>query len=366
MPIMNCCLIKTKWLLGLFTGIIIISMLAGCSTSGTVNKESNNSAKIVTVQDSADRYVEVPHPVNKIVVLWDNPTEAIKVLGAIDRIVGIDVATKALVDKGLYPELKNTPVIGSWDEPNYEKIAELKPDVVIMLSSYSPMPDEVQKQLEPFGIAVVVLDFYQTERYSREIATLGFMLGLEDKAAEYISFYEDTLDMIASRIKEIPDGERKLVYFEAEADFMTYGGAGDGCGIPGMLRAAGAIDLYPEITATTFEVDREDVAKKNPDFIFKGQPAGYFLADDTSFKSVHNSIVARPELAKTKAVSNGDVYVISFDITGGARKIFGPMFLAKIIYPDKFKDFNPESVLKEYTEKYLDRTWKGVYVYSAK
>ena len=143
--------------------LLAMSMVVNFSQSGckmeTVGEEfieeealfevdnSMDYKESVTIQDSADRYVEVSYPVERIVVLWDNPTEVLKALGAADRTVGIDIATKNWVDKGLYPELKDIPVVGSWDEPNYEKIAELEPDAVIMLSSYPPLPDEVQKQL---------------------------------------------------------------------------------------------------------------------------------------------------------------------------------------------------------------------------
>ncbi|HDQ06446.1 MAG TPA: hypothetical protein ENN36_06980 [Candidatus Bathyarchaeota archaeon] len=190
--------------------MITIAFGGGYALSQQVTvQENNNQKKVVTVQDSANRIVEVPYPVERIVVLWDNPTEEIKALGAIDRIVGIDTATKEDVNKGLYPELEDTPVIGSWDEPSYEAIAELDPDVVIMLSSYSPFPDEVQERLEPFGIAIVGLDFYRTDVFFREITILGFMLGLEDEAVDYIAFFQDTLDMISSRLSDIPDNERK-------------------------------------------------------------------------------------------------------------------------------------------------------------
>jgi iron complex transport system substrate-binding protein len=348
--------------------VLIFSAFGGgyaISQQVSSNRTDNSRKETITVQDSADRYVKVPYPVERIVVLWDNPTEEIKALGAIDRIVGIDIATKDKVDQGLYPELLNTPVVGSWDEPNYEKIAELDPDVVIMLSSYPPLPDDVQKQLEAFDIAVVGLDFYRTEVYLREVKTLGFMLGLDNETEEYVAFFEDKFDMISSRISEIPDEERKSVYFEgADAEYQTYGGADYGCGIPAMIRAGGGIDLYPEISAYSFEADPEDIAQRDPDVIFKGQPGGYFLTDNSEFKSVHNSITSRPELAETTAVTNGDVYVISFDVTGGARKKFGPMFIAKTLYPDKFTDFDPESVLKEYYETYLDLPCQGVYVYS--
>jgi len=355
--------------------VLLIAMLmvaAGCASKNAGSTASPDASaspaaeaaqKTVTVQDSANRIVEVPCPVKSIVVLWNNPTEIIAALGAADRIVGIDTSTKEDLDKGYYPELKDAVDVGSYDEPNYEQIAKLDPDVVIMLSSYPPLPDEVQTQLDPYGIPVVALDLYMTESFNREVSTLGFMLGLEDKANELISFFKEPLDKITSVVSEIPDSERKTVYFEAAKDWGTYGGAGYGCGVPGIIRAAGGIDLYPEISASYFEADPEDIANRNPDVIVKGQNDGYFLADTAGFKTVNDAILARPELAKTTAVQDKSVYTLSFDVAGGARKLFGPMYLAKIMYPDKFADFDPDTYLKEYLEKYLGRTWQGVYVY---
>jgi iron complex transport system substrate-binding protein len=348
----------------IISAILIVSAFAGGFLASQANASTSNK-NTVTVQDSADRYVEVPYPIESIVVLWDNPTEVIAALGASDRIVGIDIATKDDVDAGLYPELTDVAVIGSYDEPNYEKIADLNPDVVIMLSSYAPLPDEVASQLEPFGIAVVALDFYRTDVYYREVATLGFMLGLEDKAASYTTFLQDVTDMISERLSTLSDDQRKTVYFEGAAEYGTYGGGGYGCGIPAMIVAGGGIDLYPEITAEYFEVDPEDVAMRNPDVIMKGQSAGYFLTNNTQFQTVYDSIVSRPELSGTTAIRNGDVYVVSFDVTGGARKIFGPMYITKVLYPDLFADFSPDAVLQEYLETYLGRTWQGMYLYTA-
>jgi iron complex transport system substrate-binding protein len=354
-----------KYLAIIIAAILIISAFVGGYYASQAGANSPNGKQTVTVQDSADRYVEVPYPVESIVVLWNNPPEVIKALGAVDRIVGIDAATKADVDKGLYPELVNTPVIGTYDEPNYEAIAKLDPDVVIMLSSNSPLPSEVASQLSSFGIAVVGLDFFRTDVYYREVATLGFMLNLEDKASELTSFLKETTDMITERVSTLSQDKLKTVYFEGAAEYGTYGGAGYGCGIPGMIVAGGGIDLYPEISAQYFEADPEDVAQRNPDFIFKGQSAGYYLTNNTQFETVRNTILARPELAHTTAVKNGDVYTISFDVSGGARKIFGPMFIAKTLYPELFTDFNPEDVLHEYIETYLGRPWQGVYEYPA-
>lgn len=332
----------------------------GFESAGNSSSAENDT---ITITDSANRTVEVPYPVESIVVLWDNPPEELRSLGAIDRIVGIDTATKEKVDKGFFPELEDVPVIGSYDEPDYEKIAELNPDVVIMLSSYAPLPDEVQEKLEPFGIKVVALDFYMVEEWEREVTTLGKMLDKEEEAKEYIAFFQEYWDMLEERSATISEDEKKTVYFEGAKTYQTYGGADYGSGIPGMIRAAGGLDLFPEREEYAFEVDPEEVAARNPDVIFKGTSIGYYLTNTTECAAIRDEVASRPELSGTTAVQNGDVYFISFDVAGGARKKLGPMYLAKKVYPELYTDMDPDAILKEYLETYQGLDYQGVYIY---
>lgn len=337
---------------------------SGCISQSAFNELGEDSSKnTIKIQDSAGRYVEVPQPVERIVILWDNPAEELRSLGATERIVGIDTETKKKVDAGFFPELADVPVVGSWDEPDYEKIAELKPDVVIMLSSYPPLPDDVQKKLEPFGIAVVGLDFYRVNVWEREVRTLGFMLDAEEETDRYIHFFTDEWALIKERTKDIPDGEMKKVYFEGLESYQTYGGADYGCGIPGMVRAAGGIDLFPEFSAYAFEVDPEEVAGRNPDVIIKGSTQGYFANESSKFEIILTEITNRPELTDTNAVKSGNVYVISWDAAAGARKKFGPIYLAKIFYPEKFEDYDPNLIMKQYLEVFQGVEYQGVYCY---
>lgn len=325
---------------------------------------ASDSREIITIVDSAGRSVEVPYPVESVVVLWSNPAKEMRALGAVERIVGMDQSTKDEVDKGTLPELAEVPVVGTQEEPNYEKIAELKPDVVICLSAgYPPEPDEVQKKLDPFGIKVVGLDFYRTEVWFDEIEILGEMLGKMAQAEEYMDFFRGYYDQINETLAMISDSEQKTVYFEGARTYLTYGGAGYGSGIPNMIRAAGGKDLYPERSELAFDVNPEDVAGRNPDVIFKGTPLGWNAENAGEFEALRNEIMGRPELAKTTAVQNGEVYVISFDVAGGAGKKFGPVFLARTLYPDKFQDMDPTEFYREYLERFQGLEYRGVYLY---
>jgi iron complex transport system substrate-binding protein len=67
--------------------------------------------------------------------------------------------------------------------------------------------------------------------------------------------------------------------------------------------------------------------------------------------------------SETTAVKDGEVYAISFDATAGLRKKFGPLFIAKALYPETFSDLDPESFLMTYLEDYLGLEPQGFYIY---
>jgi len=356
-------LCKKKMLLqlALLAVLLVVATCAGAAASDPGTNPANSTINIV---DSAGRSVDVPHPLQSVVVLWSNPAKEIRAIGAVDRIVGMDQSTKDEVDKGTLPELVDVPVVGTQEEPNYEKIAELNPEVAICLSAgYPPEPNEIQSKLEPFGIKVVGLDFYRTEVWFDEIEKLGKMLDKEKEASQYADFFRSYYDQVNSAIASIPDAEKKNVYFEGAKRYQTYGGAGYGSGIPNMIRASGGKDLYPEREELAFEVNPEDVAKRNPDVIFKGTSLGWNAENDTEFQNLRDEILNRTELASTNAVKNGQVYVISFDVAGGAGKKFGPVFLAKTLYPEKLPNLDPLAFYREYLQKFQGREYKGVYLY---
>ena len=321
--------------------------------------------KELTILDSADRTVTIPKPVERIVVLWTNPPEEIRALGAIDRIVGINLATYEKTDY-FFPELMDVPMVGSYAEPNYEMIIDLDTDVVIMLATYPPLPDEVQDILAPAGIKVVGLDFYRVDVFYKELATLGYILDTEEQAEEYINFFQSWTDRIDQVVEDLEPAEKKTVYFEQVAKYHSYGGAGYGCGVPGTVRAAGGIYIYDDVSEYSFEVDPEELVKRNPDVIVKLANAGnggYTLTETNELKEVRDEIMNRPEMSLVTAVKNDDVFVINMGISGGARKLFAPVFMAKCLYPEKFEDMEPHDFIKEYLEEWQNLPYQGVYLY---
>jgi len=138
--------------------------------------------KEITVVDSADRIVTVKKPVERIVVLNSDAAEAVQILDAVDKVVG--VSTSVFKKSYYFPEMVKRTSIGKWNEPNYEAIIELNPDIVIGYVKWPPIT-EVEEKLDPAGITAIALDFYKQDILREEVEKLGYILNKKERAERY-------------------------------------------------------------------------------------------------------------------------------------------------------------------------------------
>jgi len=93
--------------------------------------------KTRTITDARGIQVTIPYEVKRVLTLREVHTEMCIVLGAEDRIVGIDDGTKAnrsygVMNVKLRPALQNLPCPISGKNLNLEEIIALKPDVIFL------------------------------------------------------------------------------------------------------------------------------------------------------------------------------------------------------------------------------------------
>ena len=105
-------------ILGWFTVLV----LAMCSATWAQGPET-------VVTDSLGRSVHIPVPVRRVVSLSASGVECIQIMERIDTLVGITEHTKTR--KAQFPEVARLPSVGRGFMPNFEVIAELRPDVIL-------------------------------------------------------------------------------------------------------------------------------------------------------------------------------------------------------------------------------------------
>ncbi|MEM2866077.1 MAG: ABC transporter substrate-binding protein [Candidatus Hadarchaeales archaeon] len=316
----------------------------------------------LTTVDDSGKYVEVPQPVERVVLLHSDAGEIVCALGAENLVVGVSPTTK----RKMAPKFDNLPEVGSCSSPNYEAILELQPDLVITYSGSVGSEEELRKRLEPLGIRILCLDAYKLELIPRDVRLLGLVLGKGERAEEYAGFFERNLKLIENRVSGLSPENKVRVYVEGHKDYQT---ASYGTMAHGIVTAAGGLNLAAGEPTSYPIVSPEWVLEKNPDVILKNVGSkvlpggGRALTDPEPLREAWRSLVGRTGWAGLKAVEENRVYVMSWDLWGGGSQVVAICYAAKRFYPQLFLDLNPSSVHRELMENFWGLEYGGAYVY---
>ena len=327
--------------------------------------------KELTIVDSADRIVTVKKPVNRIIPFSDPEADAIRVLGAEDKVVGIG---SGLADEEiLLPVMSKLPTVGSGGSlPDIEKILELNPDIVISLGT--TRNHKLEEKLEPAGISVIKLELRWPKTVLGEFMKLAYIIDKEDKAEEIISWWGGYMDMFKSRTEKLSEEQKPQVFIErypTPSNTLRYVSGGGSFGDQ-QCEIAGAINVASELPSVARNVDPEWVARQdNIDIIIQvvlsSTPSGYGVDDLSGVKAVREADLSNPVFKNINAIKNGDVYGTACDIRNGLQMVIGTAYWAKLFQPDLFEDLDPEAIQQEYLTRFqrvnYDLDEHGVFFY---
>ena len=311
------------------------------------------AASAATVVDALGKTVEIKTPLQKIVVLNTDALEALRVLGADDKVVGVHSGIDK--DGGLWPHMLQKPQVGRWNEPNVEAIVKLAPDMVLQYASTAPFLDE---RLKPFGIAVLRLDFYKIHTLEREMAVLGGLLGKQEDARRFGAWHREILNGIKQRLASV--AVKKRAYLEHYSDYST---SGPGSGLQQLCEMAGCVNVAASLKGAYPKVSPEWVVAENPDIVLKmlGKVDSYLQKDASVYNRMRDSVAARPAWKHTRAVQNGQVHVMNGALTSSPRAAVAVAYVAQWMHPEAMRTLNPDALHQEYMEKFLRMPFKGRY-----
>ena len=258
-----------------------------------------------------------------------------------------------------WPVLKDVEVAGNFSEPNYEKIVELDPQLVFTCDLGVP---ETETQLEPLGIPVARLNFYKPNTFANDIMILGMILDKEDEAQDLVDFFEQNLDAVQTEVAGLSPEEKATIYYEG-GDYISVAGSS---GWQEVIVLAGGINIFAsEATGSwgTCEVSPEAILEKDPSAVWKYYPGGYVPAEQSEMESTYNSLTNRAGWADLAAVDNNKVIVMNYWMAKGCGKLVTICYMAKLLYPEKFVDMDPEDISREWIEEFQGVEYIGGYAY---
>lgn len=333
----------------------LLALVCFCSAEGSI-----------TVTDDLGREVTLEKPAERIAFEHYAPAEAIKIVGAWDKLVARD---GYITDEEFFPNLDTIPAI-SPEKPtgkldlDYEKIYELRPDLMVVQKQdwNDEQYNEMFKKLEP-EIPVVILDFIDPVSQPESIEKLGKLTGTEARAQEYADFVRSITSGINAKTSVLADEEKPDVFFKGPAykpeQIFTYG---NGMKLwANMLNLAGGRNAVDNQSAAWFEVEPEWLLNQPIDImVVHSREAmypdifGYQAQDQTVAKekadTLITNLISTPIFSGNDAVKNNQVYLIADPLTGTPRSIIGVAYLAKWLHPELFSDMNPEEIHQQYLD----------------
>ncbi len=335
----------------------------------TINLEnpasSGSGNSTITVTDALERRVKLPYPVRKVVIADDEVAELVQLIGAADKVVGIEPSIKT---RGYFPLMADKPVTGSqFRGLNYELIAKLKPDVVILMD-VGPI-GKIIDELDKIGIKSIVISI-KPQNIPETIRLLGKIFGKEKRAEELLQWWFSKWSFLEEKLKDVKDKPKLKVFVgmgfrpTSKLPTRTWGKLAKWNYILEKLHMENIASAKLDKSG---QLDLEYIVEANPDIILVGDWSdnwlGYTKNNTSLARKLVESILSDPVLQSVNAVKNHKVFVIHYVMLGSFRSVIGAYYLAKIAYPELMKDVDPEEINKEYFEHWLGVPYKGVWFY---
>lgn len=349
---------------------LTVGTFAGCAGGETNEAEDSKTEEMsdkdseqevskdtITITDHADREVEVPAEINRIVVADIYPMASVLTvfLGSAKKLVGIDPVCMSAAESGLlgelFPEIldADTSFMNGADL-NVESLLALEPDVVFCSAGNSELISTLENaQIPAVGISPSKWDYDILETYDQWTALLSQMFPENSNKSEEISAYsKEVYEQVQEMVKDIPQEEKKKVLFLFQYDdqqMVTSGKHFFGqfwCDAVGALNAAEEI----EVDNSNAVINMEQVYQWNPDVIIITN------FTPTQPEDLYHNAVGGDDWSTVKAVQDKQVYKMPLgtyrSYTPSADTPVTLYWMAKTVYPDLFPDLDITKEVKDY------------------
>lgn len=196
-------------------------------------------------------------PPQRIVSTAPSLTEILFALGLGPRVVGVTEFCR-------YPaEAARKPKIGTFLEPNFERILAQRPDLVLVVRN----PVRLAERLSQLGLHAVEIPQDTVGEILASIRQIGRLAGVEARANELAASIQRDLDAVRRRAEGLP--RRKVLFLVGRSPGTLQGmvGVGPGTFIDELIRLAGGENVLAGSPMAYPRVSVEQILAADPDVI---------------------------------------------------------------------------------------------------
>lgn len=314
--------------------------------------ESDSDGEGISIVDDVGRVVELEGPAESVIAYNNYNQEFVRALGAADKVVAM--SDSAADQPDYWEDMPIDVTAGDQGEPNWEQVAAVGPDVVILPRNGAW--EEAVERLEPFDIEVLVITGWDETQHKTNVSNLGLVLDRQDEAERLNEFYDRWQAMLEERIADV---ERVPIYWETGTPYHT---VVPGSGWHDMIETAKGQNVFADVTSSvieageagsvhSFEIDPEAVLLREPQVIVNRGHSNYESSSE-ELREPLLEMLERPGWDQLPAIQDRRVYSVTRFAAGAVSKLIGALYLAKWLHPDAMEDVDPNEAFQEWIEEF--------------
>jgi iron complex transport system substrate-binding protein len=250
-------------------------------------------------------------------------TEMLYALDLGERVVGVTTYCH------FPPDARSKPKIGTYTEPNLERIASLRPDLVIIQKN----PIQLAAKLQALHLKVLEVNHDTVDDVYVSINRIAAAAGVSDKARRLTARMRADLEEIRRRAATHP--RRRMMFIVGRApnrieDLIAVGRASY---LNGLFEIAGGDNIFKSALAPYPNIGMEEVLSRNPEVII--DMGDMSQTEDVTAEHKRAIVKLWSAYPSIAAVKNGRVFAVASDIftVPGPRMVDAARAFAEMLRP---------------------------------
>ncbi|MDM5361140.1 siderophore ABC transporter substrate-binding protein [Peribacillus sp. ACCC06369] len=278
--------------------LLLVAMLAVVAAACGADKEKEESS--AEKESAKSEEFTVKHQLGETKVKTNPEKVVVFDMGALDTLDKLGVEVAAVPHDGLPKYLSKyegtTENAGGLKEPDFEKINEMAPDLILISGRQSEAYKELSKIAPTVFVGVDTAKYM--ESFKENVTLLGKIFDKKDKAAKELASVEENINALKEKA---PTDKTGLIVLASGGKVSAYG-PDSRFGIIHDVFGVPAVDDKLEVSTHGQSISFEYIAEKNPDYLFVVDRDAVAGDGARAKETVENDIVKN-----TKAFKEGNI-----------------------------------------------------------
>lgn len=240
--------------------LLVAGLLAGLAMPPSATAQAAPdpaAAAAIQVRDDQGRTVPLAAPARRAVTLAPHATELVFAAGAGDRLVA------TIRGSDYPPAARQLPVIGDGTQPDPERVAAVRPDLLIAWQPGAAAP--LARVMDKLGVPVFYSDPQTLTAIPDAVERMGALFGTEAQARPAAQALRARLDALAAR-----HAGRRPVRVFVQAGLDPIYTLNDSSIVSDALRVCGGVNVFGQAPVVAPQVTLESVLAARPEAVLAG------------------------------------------------------------------------------------------------